>query len=141
MGLTDNNFRLLYLTASKSDIEYKLQLLNQKRMSLMDQSVAVARNLSNSIFQSGQNTDLYGGQTPGLLPGMDTGNPFLSGVNTDPVPTGEYETQLSIIQSQDRTIEIQVKKQDTFLEAKKTEIDSIQKLLKKNIEKDYKTFG
>ena len=137
MGLSDNNFRLLYLTASKSDIEYKIQLLNQKRMFLMDQATSVARNLSNNIFQSDQNSDFYGGQS-NLLPGIGID---LNGGSTDPIPTGEYEAQMAVIQSQDRNIELQVKKQDTFLKVKQTEIDSVHKMLQKGIEKDYKTFG
>jgi hypothetical protein len=138
MGIAANKFRLLFLTASKSDIEYKIFLLNQKRMALMDSAENIARNFSNGIFDSGQHSDLYDGQMPGIFPWMGGSNPSLP---EDPVPTGDYEAQMAVIHAMDKEYEMEVKKLETFHEAKKTEIDSVREILKKNTEKDYKTFG
>lgn len=137
MGIAANKFRLLFLTASKSDIEFKMLKLNQLRIGLMSSAEKFAAQQSNNIFQSGQHSDLYNGNTPGALPGF-IGNPFVS---QDEVPEGAYEAQMTVIHSMDKEYEIQIKKLETFHEAKKTEVDSVKELLKKNTEKEYKTFG
>jgi hypothetical protein len=75
---------------------------------------------------------------PGIFPWMGGSNPSLP---EDPVPTGDYEAQMAVIHAMDKEYEMEVKKLETFHEAKKTEIDSVREILKKNTEKDYKTFG
>jgi len=136
MAIAVNKFRLLFLTASKSDIEFKMLKLNQLRSGLMNSATQLAAQFANSIFETGEHSNLYGGTIPGALPGF-IGNPF---VDQDPIPEGEYEAQMIIIQSMDKNYEVELKKLDIFHQAKKTEVESIEKLLKKNIEKDYKTF-
>lgn len=141
MGIAANKFRLLFLTASKSDIEYKIFTLNRKRIELMNLAESIATGFANSIFQSGDHSGLYDGMFPGVFPGMSDDNPFLGDDDENPIPIGEYEAQMAAIQSIDRKYELEVKKLEMFHEAKKTEIDSVKEMLKKNTEKEYKTFA
>ncbi|HSA07057.1 MAG TPA: hypothetical protein P5556_07735 [Candidatus Gastranaerophilales bacterium] len=144
MGIAANKFRLLYLLASKSDTEFKIFKINQKRMALLDTSEVAAKKYANTIFQSGQRTDLYDGDSPGIFPWMTniaSQNPFNATLEEDPMPTGMYEAEMAIIHDMDKEYELEGEKLKSFYEAKKTEIESVQEILKKNTEKDYKTFG
>lgn len=138
MGLSSNNFRLLYLTAGKSDIEYKISMLCQKRVMLMSQSKHIAALYTGSIFQDGERQSSYDEGNVNPLPGLPGniyGNDETNDVDT--IPASDYEAQLSVIQDTDAQYEIQVKLLDTMLEAKKTEIESVKKLL----DNDIKVFG
>ena len=137
MGIAANKFRYLYLAASKSDMEFKLQKLSQLRIGLTDSAARISADFSNTIFQSGQNSSLYDGTLPGALPGV-IGNPF---VEQDEIPTGEYEAQIQVIHEMDQKYELEYKQIESFYEAKKSEMDSVKEILKKNTEKEYKTFG
>ncbi len=141
MGIAANKFRLLYLTSSKSDIEYKILVLNQKRIALLDQSSSLSASFAQSIFDSGEHSDLYDGQIPGLLPGMSDDSDIFDPSDETPISESQYEAQLAVIHAMDKEYNIEVKKLESFYEAKKTEIESVSQILKKNTEKDYKTFG
>lgn len=138
MGLASNNYRLLYLTAGKSDIEYKISILCQKRIMLMSQSKHIAALQAGNIFQTGERESSYDGGNVNPLPGLPgnyTGADETNDVDT--IPASDYEAQLSIIQDTDAQYAIEVKLLDTMLEAKKTEIESVKKLL----DNDIKVFG
>ncbi len=141
MGIAANKFRLLFLAASKSDIEYKVLTLNQKRKALMDSAESLSRDFADNIFQSGQRSDLYNGALPGVFPGMGQDSPFIDPSDETPFLKEKYEAQIAVIHSMDKEYEIEIKKLESFYQAKKTEIDSVKEMLKKNIEKEYKAFG
>ncbi len=140
MGIAANKFRLLFLKAHQSDLEYKIMLLFNRRRALSDQAVQISSNTANNIFQSDEYADMYGGQVPGALPGFM--NPF-PGINVpqDEIPTGDYEQQLSVIHALDKELEMDAERIKILIESAKTESEAIDKLLRKNIEKEYKTFG
>lgn len=143
MGIAANAFRLLYLKAHQSDLEYKITLLFTRRQALAEQAQHIAADHSNNVFQSDDYSALYNtanGQTPGAFPGFISPLPGIN-VPQDPVPTGDYEQQTSVIQAADKELELDAEKLKILLEAAKTEVDAIDKVLSKNIEKEYKTFG
>jgi len=53
----------------------------------------------------------------------------------------DINTRTEIIQQQDKTLELNLKQLDTEQEAIQTEIDSVQKVIQKNIEGSFKTFA
>ncbi len=48
---------------------------------------------------------------------------------------------LSLIHSQDKQLDLKLSQLDTERTALKTEIEAVQKVLKNNVEKSFKTFG
>ena len=53
----------------------------------------------------------------------------------------DINAKTSIIQEQDRTLELRLKQLDTEQNALSTEIDAVSKVVKDNVEKSFKTFG
>lgn len=141
MGIAANKFRLLYLKASKSDLEYKIALIFERRKALLDRSMEISAENSNNIFQTGDNRQLYDGQMPGPLPGFSAPLPGITLPEADPIPTGNYEEQTAVLQALDKELELDAEKIKIMIESAKTEIDSVDQLLRKNIEKEYKTFA
>ncbi len=143
MGIAANQFRILYLSAEQSDIEFKIASYNRERVALMDQAASLAAQFSDNIYDSGQYTDMYNGETSGALPGFigDYSNPFIDTPSQSDIPTGQYEAEMTALHAMDRELEMNAKRLEMFHEAKKTEIESVKEILKKNTEKDYKTFG
>jgi len=140
MGIAANKFRLLFLTAHKSDLEYKLSIINQRRVALIDQSLQIAANSSNNIFETDDYSNLYDGQTVGALPGFTSPTPGVT-VEQDPVPTGDYEQQTLVLQALDKELQMDGESVKILIETAKTEVEAVDKLLFKNIEKEYKTFS
>ncbi len=141
MGIAANKFRLLFLKAHQSDLEYKVMLLFNRRRALSQQSLELASNNANNIFQSDNYSDLYDGDIPGPFPGGTWPIPGVTLPDEDPIPTGEYEAQMAVLQALDKELEMDAERIKILLEAAKTESESIDKLLRKNIEKEYKTFN
>ncbi len=53
----------------------------------------------------------------------------------------EINTKIEIIQTEDRNLELRLKQLDTEQEAIQTEMDAVQKVIEKNTESTFKTFG
>ena len=53
----------------------------------------------------------------------------------------EINTKIEIIQSQDKNLELRLKQLDTEQDAIQTEMDAVQKVIEKNTESTFKTFG
>ena len=53
----------------------------------------------------------------------------------------EINAKIEIIQSEDQTLELRLKQLDTEQEAIQTEIDSVTKVIEKNVESSFKTFA
>ncbi len=53
----------------------------------------------------------------------------------------EINAKIEIIQAEDRTLELRLKQLDTEQEAIQTEMDAVQKVIEKNTESTFKTFG
>ncbi len=53
----------------------------------------------------------------------------------------DIQSQLSLVNSQDKMLEMQLNRLDTERTALKTEVETLQKLVKENVERSFKTFG
>lgn len=53
----------------------------------------------------------------------------------------EINSKIEIVQSQDKNLELRLKQLDTEQDAISTEIDAVQKVIEKNVESSFKTFG
>ena len=53
----------------------------------------------------------------------------------------EINSKIEIIQAQDKNLELRLKQLDTEQEAIQTEMDAVQKVIEKNTESTFKTFG
>ncbi len=59
----------------------------------------------------------------------------------DAAITAEYETKMDYYEHKDKQLELQLQKLQTTHNAVQTEIDSVKKVIDKNVEKSFKTFG
>lgn len=55
--------------------------------------------------------------------------------------TAEYDAQMDYYQHKDKELELQLQQLETSHNAVQTEIDSVKKVIEKNVEKSFKTFG
>jgi len=58
MGLAASQARLLMLTARKSDLEFQIQIINQRRTVLAYQTGALAQKYANALYQDNDPTVL-----------------------------------------------------------------------------------
>ena len=151
MGLAASQGRLLLLTARKSDIEFKIQTINQRRTTLAQQSSQLIRQYANAMYQT-DNTSILNQTTTtnpdgtttitqnpvGALPGFIFSNPP---VQQTPIATGDYETQMALVQSLDKELELRTRDLDTQHKEVETEYDAVKKVIDKNIEMSFKVFG
>jgi len=116
MGLAASQARFLQLTINKSDLEFRGQQLNQSRTILANQM----DELSSDIAA------LY--DDPNFDP--DTS-----------VAYSQLQDELEASHNEDKIYEISLKDVDTQQKAVQTEIDSVSKVIDKNIDMTYKTFA
>ena len=150
MGLAASQARLLMLVARKSDIEFQIQLINQRRTALAYQSSALAQRYANAMYQSADPTvltetvegDSSTKQNVGALPGLFF-NTDASGaaIPVSPIPLGYYEAQMSQVQSIDKALELRETDLNTQHNEVQTEYDAVKKVIEKNIEMSFKTLG
>ena len=53
----------------------------------------------------------------------------------------EINAKIEIIQAQDKNLELRLQQLDTEQNAIQTEMDSVEKVIEKNVEGSFKTFG
>ena len=119
MGLSASQARFLQLTSRKSDIEYNGQQVNQQRTILAASTTQIATQMAQ------------------LLQTLDP-------ATTDVLSNVTYQaltSQENQIHSQDQVLEMQLKDIDTQHNAVQTEIDSVKKVIDKNIDSTFKTFA
>jgi len=150
MGLAASQGRLLMLTARKSDIEFKIQVINQRRTTLAQQTSQLIRGYVNGLYQTDNTSSLYTTTTTNpdgttttvqndiaALPGFV----FENTTPTAPVGTGDYEQELALVQSLDKELELRTRDLDTQHKEVETEYDAVKKVIDKNIEISFKTLG
>lgn len=113
MGLAASQARFLSLTARKSDIEYSGQQTNQTRTQNAYTMADLVQQLVN--------------------------DPTMA--NTDPTKYGLIENQITLAQSIDRNLELDLKNIDTQHTEVQTEMDAVKKVIDKNIDMTFKTFA
>jgi hypothetical protein len=194
MGLAASQARMLLLVARKSDLEYRGQMINQRRMHLAWQTEALAKTYTDAMTNrtlmvkdnnnaevalsvltlnnSGytvldaegdavtydKNSKTQGATVEAKLREgtyhlqntqtketvdwrSNTG--FNDKLNTedDEAAKATYEYESLKIQTQDKQLEIELKNVDTQHNAVQTECDAVKKVIEKNIESSFKTFG
>jgi capsule polysaccharide export protein KpsE/RkpR len=72
-----------------------------------------------------------------------TGSLFTISANLDPESpeTQQLQARIAAIQAVDKALELQLRRVDTQRDAVQTEIDAVRKVIGKNIESTFKTFG
>jgi len=214
MGLASSQARMLLLVGRKSDLEYRGQMINQRRMNIAWQTERVAKEytdkmsnmklevksvnadgittnqvIKSSFLHASNMAAVYieknaDGTYKEVLPTAAEGSSFdnsarikalydaglikfveysLSGgtpvygnevnVTTSPkfnytydtsddaTASAKYEFESARLQTQDKQLEIELKNVDTQHNAVQTEIDAVKKVIEKNIESSFKTFG
>lgn len=111
MGFAASQARLLMLTARKSDLELQMQFITQAKMGLA--------NMMNALVPTNAN----------LEPGKN--NPELE----------QKQLAMMGVQAQDKVLELQLKRIESQHQAVGTEIESVQKIIQKNIESTFKLMG
>lgn len=72
-----------------------------------------------------------------------TNNLFNLTTNLEPDSAAavQIQTRINAMQSLDKSLELQLRRVDTQQQAVQTEIDAVQKVIDKNIDMSFKTFG
>ena len=151
MGLAASQSRLMMLMQRKSDIQFEVQCINQRRLTLSNAAANVTRQYADSVYQSGDWTP-YGpsgvGSTTGyalpgvgaiMAPGGVDGAPQT--VSTSNLANGAYELELTAIHAQDKELELRQKQLDTEYKCLEAEVEAVQKVIDKSVEKGFKTLG
>ncbi len=138
MGFADAVVTRLFLTRRRSDIEFKMQAIMQRKLAIMDECNRISEILANTIFQ-GDNTSAISPVAP--LPGLTPASPIVPLPGSQDVPTGYYETQLAQLQGIEKELDTRQKKLETELEAVKAEEESIKKIADDHAKKDFKIGG
>jgi hypothetical protein len=128
MGISASQARFLGLTGRKNDVEFQGQQINQSRMMLANTSSAVttaANAMPVPIIANYPTTDAY--------------MAAVAQYNQD--YESRMTTELAPLQLQDKKLELQLKALDTEQQAIQTELEAVAKVIDKNIESSFKTFG
>ena len=136
MGLAASSGREMMLASRKSDIEFKVQIINQRRTTLAQQSSQLARQFANAMYQTDDVGVLAGSS---MVPGFTA--PTSGAVPQVAAGTGWYETQMTAVQSLDKELELREKDLQTQNKEVETELDVVRKMIDKSIEKGFKTLG
>ena len=128
MGISASQARFLGLTGQKNDIEFQGQQINQERMSLANTSSAI--------------TTAANAMPVPIVTDFASVAEYLAEVAKY---NQEYEermtTELAPLQLQDKKLELQLKALDTEQQAIQTELEAVAKVIDKNVEGSFKTFG
>ena len=194
MGLAASQGRMLTLTGRKSDLEYRSQIISNRRIMLAMQTGEVAENYSKAlnnrqlnITSDGQTLPLSignlslvnlkpmyadGTEVPAdttsstLEEGLRNGVMTMQYINTpidattnevdwktstaiqdklngsdDGAASSKYEYLTLQLQTQDKRMELELKNVDTQHKAIETEVESVKKVIDKNIEVSFKAFS
>jgi len=136
MGLAASSGREMMLASRKNDIEFKVQIINQRRTTLAQQSSQLARQFANAMYQTDDVGVLAGSS---MVPGFTA--PTSGAVPQVAAGTGWYETQMTAVQSLDKELELREKDLQTQNKEVETELDVVRKMIDKSIEKGFKTLG
>lgn len=147
MGLAASQSRLMMLMQRKSDIQFQVQNINQRRITLAQEASNLTRAFADNVYQTGDWTpygpDGTGYALPGvgaiLAPGGENG--AMQEVGTSNMASGDYEMELTVIHAQDKELELRQKQLETEYKCLEAEVEAVQKVIDKNIEKAFKTLG
>ncbi|HSA06368.1 MAG TPA: hypothetical protein P5556_04245 [Candidatus Gastranaerophilales bacterium] len=137
MGFADAVAGRQFVVARKSDLEFQLSMIMERKLAILDECNQISQTLSNSIFQSGlHNTITSPTATPGFIAPSPVIPPAVFGQS--PYGTGEYEQRLSELQGIEKALDLDQKKKESELEAIKAEEESLKKIADDHAKKDFK---
>ncbi|HEX9063418.1 MAG TPA: hypothetical protein VF941_24870, partial [Clostridia bacterium] len=122
-GLAASQGRLMFLNQRKSDIEFKIQVINQRRSLLAEQSAQLTRLEANSLYQDDSGTKII------LL--AEQSNSAIQ----------NYSIQMAQIQALDKELELRENDLNTQHKKVEAELDSVKKIIDRNIDKTFKMLG
>jgi len=134
MGMVASQGRFLMLTAKKTDVEFQGQQVNQARMELANKSAAI----NNTILSLPVPTQA---DFPGTNGDEYDVEAYEKAKATYDDAMSQYNQKLAPLQLQDKQLELTLKSLDTEQQAIQTELDAVSKVIDKNIEGSFKTFG
>ena len=137
MGFADSVAGRLFLVRRRSDLEFQVQTIMERKLAVLDQCNQISAQMSNTIFQSGDNGLISSGTA---MPGYIPGSPYIPavGVAQTSIGTNDYEAELAQLQSVEKELEVRQNKMETELEAVKAEEESLKKIADDHAKKDFK---
>ncbi|MDD3012578.1 MAG: hypothetical protein PHC34_02620 [Candidatus Gastranaerophilales bacterium] len=196
MGLASSQARLLQLVARKSDLEFRGQMINHRRLLIARDTEEVSKNYSDAlnnrtlsfknsngdvyttalgqfdgygfldtnglhVYNTGGTTEITSFTTESLEAGLRNGTLIIKNdddkevgwrtdtthftdeydKSDDAAAEAEYQYKSSMLQVEDKRLEMELKGVDTQHSAVQTEMDAVKKVIDKNIESSFKTFG
>jgi len=138
MGFADSVTGRLFTARRKSDLEFQIQSIMERKLSVLDTCNQLSGSLANSIFSTGQHSGISQGA---VVPGWNSPSattPVINpgaGVNYG---AGTYEAELAQLQTLEKELEIRQNKLETELEAVKAEEESLKKIADDHAKKDFK---
>lgn len=112
MGFAASSARLYMLVARKSDLEFQMQMLSQSRMRLA--------NVMDKLYMRNMRSV-----------NLDPENPEVRAI----------ETELAMIQQRDKYLEILMNRIQSQHQAVETELESVRKVISKNIQSSFGLFA
>lgn len=137
MGLAASQARFLSLTARKSDLEFNAQQVNQERMRLSNDT----QTLFEQYFSLKVPTPYVISATYPDADGNGLADQYELDQQIYENETAQINAQTELYHSQDRVLEMNLKNLETQQKEVQTEIDSVKKVIDKNIEMTFKTFA
>ena len=109
----------------------------ERKLAVLDQCNQISAQMSNTIFQTGDNSAISSGTA---LPGYIPGSPIVPavGIAQTAIGTNTYEAELAQLQSLEKELEVRQNKMETELEAVKAEEESLKKIADDHAKKDFK---
>lgn len=140
MGLAASQARLVMLTGRKSDLEFSAQQKAQKRMDIADKIQKLYEEEKNC-----KGTEQKAEMSPELVKFfkqvVEVIKVIIKFFHKDGRSKEEIEKEISALQQEDKKLEIAIKQIDTQHNAVQTEVESVKKVIDKNVEMSFKMFA
>ena len=114
MGMSASQCRLLQITARLSDLEVQAQGISNSKIRNSVRSEALSVAYTN-VLATGTDAEIQ-------------------------TATALYEAQNNVLESQDKMFDMSLENLDTEHTAAQTEVDSVKKVIGKNVERTFKIF-
>lgn len=137
MGLAASQARLLSLTARKSDLEYTGQHISERR-------IQIASQIQDLYQQKQQPNNCQINLDDVKKFFIKAGKviyEFIKMLAKKEDPPKDIDAKIKELETEDRKLELNLKTIDTQHNAVQTEYDGVKKVIDKNIETSFKTFG
>lgn len=167
MGLSASQARLLMLTGRQNDLEQRSMNISEKRLQVTQQTDQLYNqqnslsqemaNLQNQLNQAQQGQSSGGSTSIGSALGSmvkkffgcssssNNSNPEADAIqaklNIDQSKNDVIQNNLNKLEDADKRMQIQLQQIDTQHKAVQTEIDSVKKVIDKNIQSTFKILG